>query len=365
MVKHPNLPLGIDHKNYIKTLQGDGKNLAWKQFTDAFWNSDTLRAGSRAEFLFRRGFLRDKWVLYGLDSNDPEHYLSDFQAAQITQANGIYANVLQDRMLLNHTLADYCVVPRIHALRGLDAQEVALSGDWAAHCEDGTGPDLDVLIEPLLASTHGKVEVVNISKGKFEGFGKTGDMERLSNITRDWSKSARLPYLFADNLQQGQFMSGLFDGYQNRLSVILTRDLNSWDPVLSAATLMIGTRASRGRLTLAQGGLSAPVNLENGKIGTAAGIGMEQNVERHNAHPETGAPLRGLTVPGWSDIRATLLRIMDESSYMRVAMLDFTLLADGQLGLIGPSQLDLSAVQVHQPLLRDPVFAETMRKLTL
>lgn len=365
MVNQPTLPLGVDHKNYIKTLQGDGKNLAWKQFTDAFWNSDALRAGSKNEFLFRRGFLRDKWVLYGLENNDPEQYLSDFQAAQISQANGIYANVLQDRMLLNHTLADYCVVPQIHALRGLDAEEVALTSEWSAHHADGTGPDLEVLVQPLMAGARGKVEVVKVSKGSFEGFSKTGDMKLLSTITRDWSKSARLPYLFADNLQQGKFMSDLFEGGQNRLSVILTRDLESWNPVITAATLMIGTQASRGRLTLGQGGLSAPVNLKTGKIGAAAGIGVEQTVERYDIHPETNAPLRGLSVPGWSDIRTALLRIMDESSYMRVAMLDFTLLEDGRLGLIGPSQLDLSAVQVHQPLLHDPVFAETMRRLTL
>lgn len=365
MADQKSLPLGIDHKTYIKTLQGDGKNLSWKQFTDVFWNSDALRAGVKNEFLFRRGFLRDKWVLYGFDDNDPEEYLSDFQAAQINQANGIYANVLQDRMLLNHTLADYCVVPKIHALRGLDAQEVALSGEWAAHHTDGTGPDLEVLIEPLLAGARGKVEVVNISNGRFEGLGKTGDMKLLSDITRDWSKAARLPYLFADNLQQGPFMSGLHAGGQNRLSVILTRNLDTWDPVISAATLMIGTGASDGRLTLARGGLSAPVDLATGTVGAAAGIGAEQTVERHDTHPETGAALRDLVVPEWQEIRAALLRIMDESSYMRVAMLDFTLLADGRLGLIGPSQLDLSAVQVHQPLLRDPVFTETMRKLTL
>lgn len=365
MPENTSVPLGIDHKTYIKTLEGDGKNLAWKQFTDAFWGSETLRAGARSETLFRRGFLRDKWVLYGLDHNDIETYLSDFQAAQITQANGIYANVLRDRMLLNHTLADYCVVPQIHALRGLGADEVALSQDWAAQHAGTSAPDLEVLVEPLIAGARGKVEVVKVSGGQFEGFGKSGDMKRLSDITRDWSRAARLSYLFSQNLPQGPFMSGLFGDAQNRLSVILTRDLDSWDPVLTAATLMIGTQASRGRLSLTQGGISAPVNVDTGTVGAAAGISPEQTVAQYDTHPETSAPLRGLTVPGWEGIHAALMRIMDESSYMRVAMLDFTLLEDGRLGLLGPSQLDLSGVQVHQPLLKQPVFAQTMRKLTL
>ena len=179
------LPLGLDHKSYIKRLQDDDKFAAWKEFTDTFWNSETLKAGERSEFLFRRGFLRDKWVLYELDRNDVEHYLSDFQAAQVVRANGIYSNVFQDRMLMIHTLAGYCTVPRIHALRGLDAGEVSLSGDWQAHHADGSGAALDVRIQPLTAGARGKTQVVRVENGRFEGFGKSGDMQLLSVIVRD------------------------------------------------------------------------------------------------------------------------------------------------------------------------------------
>lgn len=362
------LPLRIDHKGYIKSLEGGDRALAWKQFTDAFWNSDSLGGRARNEYLFRRGFLRDKWALYALETNDAEAYLSDFQTAQIGLANGIYANVLRDRMLLIHTLSDYCAVPRIHALRGLDAEEVALTAEWATHREEGAGPALDILIQPLLAGARGRVETARVQDGGFAGFGKTGDMKLLSTVVRDWSQAARLPYLFTDQLAQGPFMQGLYAGAQNRLSVVLTRDLSNWDSLLTSATLMIGTDRTRGGVPdLAHGGLSVPIDLGTGQTGRAASVTVENTLVFQDSHPDTGAALSGLTVPHWDRIRADLLRIMDESSYMRVAMLDFTLIGadDGQLGLIGPSQLDLSGVQVHRPLLKDPVFAETMRKLVL
>ncbi|MEY8837633.1 hypothetical protein AB9K41_01195, partial [Cribrihabitans sp. XS_ASV171] len=235
------LPLRIDHKSYIKTLTGDDKYLAWKQFSDAFWNSETLRSGARSEFLFRRGFLRDKWVIYGFDNNDPEYFLSDFQAAQINQANGIYANVFQDRMLLCHTLAGYCVVPEIHALRGLDAEEVSLTQAWHGHRTEAKGPAMEVMIQPLLAGPRGKSATVRIKNGRFEGIGKSGDMELLSNIVRDWSKASRVPYLFTQNLRQGGFMKELFPDTENRLSVILGRSLDNWDPEVIAATMRIGS----------------------------------------------------------------------------------------------------------------------------
>ena len=304
-------------------------------------------------------------MLYELDRNDVEHYLSDFQAAQVVRANGIYSNVFQDRMLMIHTLAGYCTVPRIHALRGLDAGEVSLSGDWQAHHADGSGAALDVRIQPLTAGARGKTQVVRVENGRFEGFGKSGDMQLLSVIVRDWSKAARLSYLFTDALPQGSFMSGLYPRAQNRLSVVLTRDLDNWEPHLVSATLGIGSDRSGARADLAQGGLSAPVDLASGQVGEAVRIDPEEGLTRMASHPDTGAPIAGLTLPGWEKIRETMLRIMDESSYMRVALIDFTLLEDGSLGLIGPGALDLSATQVHQPLLGDPIFAETMRKLTL
>lgn len=358
-------PLGVDHKTYCKTLEGDVRALAWKRFTDGFWSSDALGAGAKGEFLFRRGFLRDKWVAYDLGNNDAELYLSDFQAAQINNANGIYANVLQDRMLLNHTLAGYCAVPKIHALRGLDAEEVSLSGEWAAHRETGDGPDMDILIQPLLAMIRGRAETARLSGGMFEGFDKSGDMRLLSNITRDWSRAAWVPYLFTDNPVRGSFLTDLYPGARNSLSVILTRDLDSWDPVLTTATMLIGSRVSQGGVEIQRGGLSAPVDVATGRIGRAATLNERGGVTRHDTHPDTNAPISGQQVPGWDAIHATLLRIMDECSYMRVAMLDFTLLEDGSLGLIGPARQDLTPVQVHGPLLEDPVFAETMRRLTL
>ena len=377
------LPLGIDHKSYIKTLSGTDKHLAWKRFTDAFWNSDALGAGARAEFLFRRGFLRDKWVLYDLEQADAEAFVSDFQAAEIGQANGIYANVLDDRMLLIHTLTGYCAVPRIHALRGLDADEVGLSPEWAAHrarapdlpapdlsvtdlpTPDLSVPDLSVQVLPLLAGIRGRSGHVEVKRGHFSGFGKEGDLKRLSAMVKDWSLATRVPYLFADLLPQGPFMAGLFPRAMNRLSVILTRDLDSWDPVLVAATLRIGSDRSGEDLDLAAGGMSAPVDPETGHVGPLVGLGPGGQILRADSHPDSGARVAGLEVPGWGDIRATLLRIMDESSYLRVAMLDFTLLEDGRLGLIGPASPDMAPHQVHGPLLHNAVFAEVLRKLAL
>lgn len=365
MSLNTSLPLGIDHKAYIKNLGGPERHAAWKRFTDAFWNSDSLDAGAKAEFLFRRGFLRDKWVLYDLEVNDVEDYVSDFQAAEIRQANTIYANVLDDRMLLIHTLTGYCTVPRIHALRGLDADEVSLSPEWAAHRAGRPAPDLDIQVLPLLAGLQGRSEHATLRGGMFEGFDKDGSIFRLSNIVKDWSLAARVPYLFLDSFRQGDFMADLYPGTANRLSVIVARDLTNWEPLIVAAVLRFGSAEADGRLGMAAGGFSAPVDVLTGKVGAMAFVDDDHRMQTADAHPETGRRIAGLDVPGWADIRSTLMRIVDESSYLRVAMLDFTLLQDGSLALLGPSAVELAPYQVHEPLLRNAAFAEVLRKLAL
>lgn len=363
VASHP--PLGVDHKAYIKSLADTDKLSAWKSYTDAFWNTDPLGGNAKAEFLFRRGFLRDKWVLYDLERQDSESYVSDFQAAEIRRANGIYANVLDDRMLLIHTLAGYCEVPRIHAMRGLDADEVSLTPEWAAHRAGRSAPDLDVHILPLLSGLQGRMETAALKSGEFSGFGKDGSIHRLSNIVKDWSLAARVPYLFTDAFEQGAFMSGLNAGSRNGLSVILARDLTNWEPLVVSAILRFGSKRSGGSLSMAAGGLSAPVDLQTGAVGPAAFLDAKNRMQRLKKHPDTGARIAGLDVPGWAGIRATLQRIIDESSYMRVAMLDFTLLHDGTLALLGPSSTEMAPFQVHEPLLNTPAFADVLRKLAL
>lgn len=389
MAHKPGHPLQVDHRSYVKALEGPEHHQAWKQFTDTFWSSPPLGASERAEFLFRRGFLRDKWVLYGFRNADPERYLSDLQTARINQANDIYAPVLEDRMLLIHALSGYCRVPRIHALRGLNADQVGLSAEWQAHaaCRPGA-PPLEILIQPLLARARGRSETITLRDGQFEGFGKRGDLVRLSHIVRDWSRAAALPYLFTEILPQGAFLTGLYPPGRSHLCVLLTRDLDDWSPRLVAASAMIGSDRAPGRvrvapppeagepegtppgtgagLRLMDGALSAPVDLERGTLGAAAQIDTDgRRVVFHDRHPDSGARIAGAEVPGWAGFRDTLLQIMNESSYIRMAFLEFTLSEDGGPALLGPAAPDLSALQVHRPLLDDPVLAETLRKLAL
>lgn len=358
-------PLRVDHRTYIRTLSGLQRHEVWKTFAEGFWRQPAaMSPPEQAEFLFLRGFHRDKWLLYGFESNDPERYLSDVQAALLSRVNEIYAPVVEDRMLMTHALSSYFTVPRIHALRGWQAHEIGLTAEWQAHADGHpAAPPLTVLVQPLRAGQGGRRSVVHLDRGQFEGFGTQGNMERLSALVREISSAEGQSYLFAEMPPQGQFLGALYPSGRSHISLLLARDLSDWSPRLIAASVLIDNQQAdtTNGLRLGAGALSAPVNPSNGVLGAAVRPEAGRLVH-HRSHPDTAVRIAGARIPGWDKILADLRRMMEESSYIRLAYLDVTVLPDGQLGLLGPADPDPGALQVHRPLLNDPVLAALLRK---
>jgi hypothetical protein len=181
---------------------------------------------------------------------------------------------------------------------------------------------------------------------------------------RGWSRETGQSYLFSEMLPQDAVLGALFPGGRSHLKILLTRNLKDWTPRLVAASAVIDTAGAGDGLRLGDGALSAPVDPGKGTLGAAVRLDGGQ-MTRHRRHPDTGGKIAGVRIPGWTAIRDGLQRMMDECSYLRLAFLDVTVLEDGTLGLLGPADPDLGVLQVHRPLLDDPVLAETLRKTAL
>jgi alpha-L-glutamate ligase-like protein len=69
------------------------------------------------------------------------------------------------------------------------------------------------------------------------------------------------------------------------------------DETPALAMIRVPTRASDGKANLHQGALGVAVRIDDGRVVRAQLRGVE--VDRH---PDSGAPLLGRTVPGWSDM---------------------------------------------------------------
>ena len=98
------------------------------------------------------------------------------------------------------------------------------------------------------------------------------------------------------------------------------------------AMVRLPTEASRGRANLHQGAVAAAVDLVSGQ--TFGGVWRNRPVD---AHPDTGATIRGIAIPHWQELMIGAMRLADgiDMGYLGV---DFVLDATA-----GPVVLEANA----------------------
>jgi alpha-L-glutamate ligase-like protein len=100
--------------------------------------------------------------------------------------------------------------------------------------------------------------------------------------------------LVEKRVEQHDFFQSLYDGGIADIRLILFHTR----PVM--AMLRIPTSTSDGKANLHQGAMGVQVDLDTGVTGDGFWRGR-----RLNSHPDTKAPIRGLTVPFWKEILET------------------------------------------------------------
>lgn len=83
------------------------------------------------------------------------------------------------------------------------------------------------------------------------------------------------------------------------------------------------------------GGLTAPVDIETGRLGPA----LDETVERpiYEVHPTTGTPIAGSVVPDWSEIAPVCARVGMALPFLKLVGLDLA------FGVDGPVVLEIEA----------------------
>lgn len=102
-----------------------------------------------------------------------------------------------------------------------------------------------------------------------------------------------------------------------------------------------------------QGGLSASINTRSGKLGPGAMVNSKGQVTWHAYHPESKAPIQGVVVPAWRQIRARILEYADRFAFAPCIGWDIVLKDSGFSIIEGNSTPGLQVLQIHGPILTD------------
>lgn len=304
----------------------------------------------------REGFLPSSWELYRLDGKDPRAYLTDQEYEVTYGVNGSARGVFEDKVLFTF-LAERFGLPVVPVLAILGAD----SPRWLAPPED---PIDQRSVRDRLALGDLVVKPVGGRGGRdFHALELAGEAFALDGERLDWPALERFLrrlhyFLVSPRVQQARYAAEIFPHTANTLRILTVVPPNGADPAIVAAVNRIGTERSRPVDNWVRGGLSAPVDLNAGVLGVAAGAG-QGGPRVYEFHPDTGATIAGAQVPRWDRVREVVLEAARQFALAPYAAWDVIAADSGDPTIIEANNFtSVDVFQVHGPLLDNPVLRD-------
>jgi hypothetical protein len=311
-----------------------------------------LRHSLRA---WSKGFTRLSYRLYGLDAKDDSAgYLSDFQMIKQIKCNGIFTETVSNKLTFALLMKQFRMPqPEVHGL--------IRNGVFYPINSNPNPSGANSLSE--LLNTSGKLVLKPIKAAHGYGFIKlelTDQGLRLNGNEISLRGFEQLAaglddYLVTGFVVQGGFAAALYPHTTNTIRIITMWDVDQNQPFIAASVQRIGTSRSFpvDNFKAGEGGLSALVDHESGRLGPGARAGAQGDVSWHDSHPETQALIKGQKVPAWSQVKQSILRFAAHFPFVPCIAWDIVPLDSGFSIIEGNSIPGMPVIQVHGPVLQD------------
>lgn len=304
--------------------------------------------------LWRKGFLSDRYELYGLATNDSSLYVSDW--ARIVHAGTIndarFAVVLANKYvfheLLSHAFGHY--LPEFFG--AVFAGQFAPRSGPHGHEHDRTILELaetapGIVVKPVEGGGGNNIHIISPQGGQLVHNGRPTDARRLAALFGSLDG-----YVVTGFLQQHSYSAAIFPEATNTIRVAMLRDPANGEVFVPIAVHRFGNSRSSPVDNFTQGGVAARVDIATGAL--SAGLSFRGRLETHEVHPETRAQVAGVVVPHWNQVLELVIRLGKAFPFLRHVGWDVVVTADGPRLIEGNHYMNPDVLQLHQPLLEDP-----------
>jgi hypothetical protein len=157
-------------------------------------------------------------------------------------------------------------------------------------------------------------------------------------------------------VQQAPYAQSIFPETTNTIRVLTMLDVTRGrEPFIAIAVHRFGSMKTRPVDNWTQGGLSALIDLDTGRLGRAVAYPSSGRLDWSDAHPDTQARITGTAIPGWRKVVARLLEVAGAlASRVPYVGWDIVVTRCGFQIIEGNNYSDVNLLQVHRPLLVDP-----------
>lgn len=297
---------------------------------------------SKSLELVREGFLPQAHYLYAFEEHGPQAYLSDYTAdVHARSINQPHADLLDDKLRFHRSMADRGFQDQIPDLIGVLGQD--LEGDDLLDALDEEGA---LVVKARRGGGGSRVHLCHRTPSAYRFDGDEIQQEQLQARADELEG-----YLVTEHCQPAEYARELYPRTPNTLRIV-TMNPADGDPFVAAAVHRIGADSTGPVDNFSQGGLSTSVD-DEGALGPGVRLtGWQARWNR--THPDTGAPIEGVRIPGWPRIRDEMIEMAREIPETPYVGWDLIVRGPGEHTVIeANTNTDVDLLQAHGPLLED------------
>lgn len=305
---------------------------------------------------WRYGFKRINFRLYGLDrAGNPADYLSHYQALRQLPINGRFSEIVKNKLMFP-LMMKYLGMPT-PAIKGVirDGLFYPLTStsklDPSRFLKEFTVGER-LVIKPIWGWHGTGFILVTHSRNGYRINGEDISLEALANMIGKLRY-----YVVTEFVIQGEHGARLYPDTTNTIRIITFWDAERAEPFIARVVQRIGTSRSfpvDNFKASGKGGMSALIDRDSGELGPAARVDAQGHVTWYSEHPESHAPIRGVVVPDWVQLRESILCHANTFAFIPCIGWDIVPTHFGFTIIEGNSAPGMPVMQVHGPMLTDP-----------
>lgn len=304
---------------------------------------------------WRRGFLSRSAVLYDFDTYGYEQYLTDYQRYVKTRGiNGRFGYALDNKLMLYGILSGFReYMPDLHGIvEDGTFRSISMTGtrgptrpaiEWVEELDPGE----TIVLKWVLGGGGHNVLVLTRTD---EGYRMNDEEVSRGDLREAFSDLD--DYIVTGFSEQTSYAEEIYPEATNTIRAITMWDGEKDEPFIARAVHRIGADETKPMDNWTQGGLCALIS--EGRLDEAVTYPRTGELERMNTHPDSGARIKGVEIPGWEEIREQLLEIASSTPYIPYVGWDLVITGDGEFEIIEANNYPgMKSIQVHGPLCTD------------